>query len=80
MRPQRRMTDEHDRQEHYEIENVELFPVALQHFVVKVHEEKGGGNVYQRKNALPFHEPIALLARRVDMGRAADYDEAHNDD
>ena len=56
-----------------------MVAVTLQDLVVKVHQKRRKRNVHNDRYALPLNEPVAFLTRCIDVSRAANDDEAHND-
>ena len=72
------MSDQHDRQEHYDIEYVELVAVWLQTAIIKVHEEYRKSYIHHGKDTLTLDKPKALLRRIVDMSSTTYYHEAIN--
>ena len=80
LRAESRLPDDHDEDEHDNIEDVQILAVSLQRLVIKIHKKNGDEHIQDDEHTLFLNEPIAFLTRRIDMGRTADDDEAHDDD
>ena len=80
LRAECRLTEQHYRQQHYQIEDVESTAVLLQAAIIEIHEEDREHDVYECEKPLPLHKPKSFFARRVDVRRAADDHDAVNDD
>ena len=80
MGAERRLTNQHDQNQQNEIEDIEIISISLQNLIVKVHQKNCKCNVHKDRNALALYEPIAFIARRIDMCRAADDHKAHDND
>ena len=68
---QRRMPEQHHRQQHYQIENVQAIAVLLEPAIIKIHKEDRKHDVDECKQPLPLDEPKTFFTRRVDVRRAA---------
>ncbi len=61
LRTQSRMSEQHNRQEHYDIEYVEFVAVRLQTAIIKVHKKYRKDYIYQGEDTLTLDKPKTLL-------------------
>ena len=73
------MPNQHNCQEHYDIEYVELVAIRLQTTIIKIHEEYRKGYIHHREDTLTLDKPKALLCWIVYMSSTAYYYKAIDD-